>query len=371
MGITARPGRSHIPTLDGVRGVAILLVLIAHVPLKEQAHPAVRQLMHMLGYLGVDLFFVLSGFLITRILRADREENVPVRAFYARRALRIFPIYYLVLSVHAMVAPSPVLPWCAAYLSNYYLALHPTETLLGHTWSLAVEEHFYLVWPFIVHRLTAKTAWRALIVLMGLSLASSALLIVVQSPYAAALIYNGSLSRMWSLGLGALVAYRWSPVDPRWPTSVRALPLAIGLAFVGIGVVLAKNGSTWAFPLHVMGFSSISVAGILAALHYAGPLPSSAHSWRALHPKAVLTAKPLTFLGKVSYGLYLYHPFVYAAIFGGSFVAAQRLPVAAQIIAATTGAVALAALSYYALERHILKFKGRLSQPKIQMATPP
>src|SRR5882672_2186860 len=124
------------------------MVLWSHVPVAST--PGVVRLLRSAfnpGYLGVDLFFVLSGFLITRILLADRENERPLRFFLARRALRIFPIYYLLLAVLLLAKPGQYLAWCAIYLSNFHFMFDKTPNPLPHTWSLAIEEHFYLIWP--------------------------------------------------------------------------------------------------------------------------------------------------------------------------------------------------------------------------------
>ena len=161
-------GAHHIPALDGLRGVAILMVLWFHYygPIyKFCASPFDRFIVLTIntGWMGVDLFFALSGFLITGILLDAKGAPHYFRNFYARRALRIFPIYYGFLFVILIVIPrfhqySPGLAqtvrdqaWLWLYGTNIATTFFPIK-LAGflHTWSLAVEEHFYLVWPAIV-----------------------------------------------------------------------------------------------------------------------------------------------------------------------------------------------------------------------------
>ena len=137
----------YLPALDKLRGIAVLLVLFTHTPhhLKGDLGLWVQQWLAP-GYLGVDIFFALSGFLITRILLFERDRGGSILAFWKRRAVRIFPAFYLLVAVVAVVRWGPELPWVATYLSNFHrLGSFPSP--LRHTWSLAVEEHFYLVCP--------------------------------------------------------------------------------------------------------------------------------------------------------------------------------------------------------------------------------
>src|SRR5688572_4693650 len=147
----------------------------------ENAFEAVLTKVTSYGVWGVDLFFVLSGYLITGILYDTRSSERYFRSFYARRTLRIFPLYYGVLFVLFVVFPASWLEaiapgmheareaqaWLWTYLTNVYLARDGAYSLpyLSHFWSLAVEEHFYLVWPFIIYRLSRTAAMRTCVVL--------------------------------------------------------------------------------------------------------------------------------------------------------------------------------------------------------------
>src|SRR3954466_6828035 len=185
----------HIATLDGLRGVAILLVMLCHfLGLLHTGNHRLDSLLHLgfgHGWVGVNLFFVLSGFLITGILLDAKSSPRYFRNFYARRTLRIFPLYYGVLFV--CFAILPLFPgsnsadflalrsrqgWLWTYCTNIKIVLDgdwkfATPLLdLGHFWSLAVEEHFYLVWPLLVFLLPTRALVKAcigVIVVAGLA----------------------------------------------------------------------------------------------------------------------------------------------------------------------------------------------------------
>src|SRR4029077_8518462 len=183
--------RGHLPALDGMRGLAVMMVLVFHfvgqmLPTNALERAIVGVTKH--GLLGVDLFFVLSGFLITGLLYEAHDKPNYLRNFYMRRVLRIFPLYYGVLALVFFVAPlippllGPTLDylldrqaWAWLYGINVYLAGHEewSFSYLNHFWSLSVEEHFYLVWPFVVLLLAR---WPRALIAVSLAISLGAML---------------------------------------------------------------------------------------------------------------------------------------------------------------------------------------------------
>ena len=202
---------AYAPALDGVRALAVALVLYQH----WIDHPWLdRHLPISTGLVGVKLFFVLSGLLITRILLVTRfgersTLGVGLRSFYLRRALRIFPLYYGVLLVLALTsAPFRDLwPWYVTYLQNLRMVQAGHFLFASHLWTLAIEEQFYLVWPLLVFTLPARRIGPVLLMMVPLAVGWRVV-------GAALLRWNDlqvgllTLSSLDSVGLGGLLAWR-------------------------------------------------------------------------------------------------------------------------------------------------------------------
>ena len=354
------PRKDYIPELDGIRALAVLLVLWQHSPdgqlgldydlFKLRVQP---------GYLGVDIFFVLSGFLITRILLVDRERGVPLRNFLMRRLLRIFPIYYLTLLVVWLLDGwSDVLPWCFAYLSNFWLAFNPAKGPLDHTWSLAVEEHFYLVWPWIVYGLSPRLGrlvpW-VLFVPLALVWAY-----VVSESYdlrlASDYVLRGTMFRALSLSIGAAFAFSESRLRS-------SRPLCLGIASASLLAGLAGHAYYWSqvaagypdfprdlTPLAILVvYGAISSGVVLGAIGIAGTRFPVA--W-------LLRSRFLRGIGRISYALYLYHvPIIHALGAHGDPVWGMTQMQAFALAMVLTFAAATA--SYFLIERPILRLAAR------------
>ncbi len=361
--------KDHLPELDGLRAVAVILVLWSHIP-----HDALPAAMVTAGgflyhhYLGVDLFFVLSGFLITRILLVDREKDVPLRHFLARRCLRIFPIYYLLLALLAVVRYEPAIPWAAAYLGNYYIYWNQAYGLLDHTWSLCVEEHFYLVWPplaaFLAPRLSRRCLWFGFLPLAigtGIYLAWRHGTFEERN-FLVEVTASASTARFGSLACGALLAYSEAGLRAR-PWRATRIALLIGLlAYLTSQGGVQRTGAwqlvLWSgmqgdpmriLPtLRLISFPLISSCVLLLLIVWSGSRMPFAVSLRS---------KPLRFLGRISYGIYLYHYPLYYAF--GIRHPDYPAPGPLRLILALVGIVVIAWISWIAIERPLVRYAGR------------
>jgi peptidoglycan/LPS O-acetylase OafA/YrhL len=312
-------GFRNVRALDGIRGVAIILVMFHHFEgLIPPCSLVVRCLTLMLsyGWVGVDLFFALSGFLITGILLDTRNANNYFSAFYARRVLRIFPLYYsvliVILAVAAILSPRPHRVPLPADQKLYFLYLtnwlvlwkgHWGPNILGHFWSLAVEEQFYLIWPLCVWLLISQKLARAAVGACVIALLARIFWVLQTGPSQA--IVMATVTRMDALLCGALgailfrqdrnlnVLHRWSP---------RVAFSAI-LAFAAGVIWLRVTHGAWSVLVFVQtfGFTLLAVGFTALILHAAATDGAGTLLQRALRNGV------LTDFGKYSYGIYVYH----------------------------------------------------------------
>ncbi len=321
---------NHIPALDGLRGLAVLLVFFNHAQI-DIVHmtiftdrPWADQFILRIwsaGWAGVDLFFVLSGFLITRILLQAKFAPGYFRTFYARRALRIFPLYYLFLVLlmaltHWHDAPylntySGIVrhqAWFWSYLSNYPLALSRMIDAEGfpatHLWTLAIEEQFYLVWPMIVLLLGRRSLMGACagIVALALGLRVLATLDISESWSAGLSPYYFTPMKLDTLAIGAFIACL--TVEPRaLGIARRVAPITLVLALAWL-VVLGVRYHT--LPPRE---AAVSTFGFSALAFFFGSLVLLVITLRPGHVAARwLSGGTITALGRYSYAFYLFHP---------------------------------------------------------------
>jgi peptidoglycan/LPS O-acetylase OafA/YrhL len=366
----------HLPALDGLRGLAILLVLLRHFTEgAELRSKSGRWLAAALdaGWIGVDLFFVLSGFLITGILLEARRSQHYFRNFYVRRTLRIFPLYYGVLAVIFGIAPwlgwlvPEVGPeehsqaWLWAYGTNIIMSWTGSPLLkhgwlnLNHFWSLAVEEHFYLLWPLIVF---TSTRLRLATITAAAFLGAFLLRVCLSYTHNALAPYILTPCRIDTLMLGALLA-----VAVREPGGVNALVrparvvLATGVVILSGVFVLRKGLVFWDRYVLSGGFSLLAVSfGALLVL----TLAAREHSLLA----RTFASAPLRFLGRYSYGIYVFHYLLLAwfdRIFPtsllASYLGSYAFGLTAHVLLCSAVAVAIAFASWHLYEKQFLKLK--------------
>lgn len=366
---------TYSPALDGLRGIAIILVLFHHLTILAPASELDRFMIQipLIGWSGVDLFFILSGFLITGILIDARGSDRYFSSFYARRTLRIFPLYYLIVFLSLVVlprfpawhdllagsgAPREQLPYWL-YLTNFAVAARDRllHGVLDVAWSLAIEEQFYLVWAAIVWLCPAR----------------------VLGVLCAAMIVAAPLARTWALAQGA------EPIDVYVLTPYRADALAVGallawttrrgwlagqgrtalvsaaVALSGVIFVCWMDGESWWWgpAMQRAGYSLLALAsgGMLVA---ALMLPPE-HLWPRM-----LSAGWLRAFGKYSYCLYLIHlpvrRVVQTFVFSPDQFTLLATPWLGQLVfyaAATAPAFAIAWTSWRVFEGPILRLKAR------------
>lgn len=340
------PGRlamkgDRIHSLDGLRAFAITLVLLQHLH-SSKTIPFLDYLwrFELLGDIGVRVFFVISGFLITTLLHREhaRSGKIDLKAFYIRRALRIWPAYYSFLVVVAAGVLLGLQPFGlrdlvgpALFLTNYV----GSPIALGHTWSLAVEEQFYLLWPFILVALGWRRApW----LVLAFCIAAPVLRGILSVP-------DGAVQVLWTrfentgdaIGWGCLYALASERRKlPRLSTQASAVTAVVAAIALLVMSMFSALPTTW------------NVAGTVAADLTALILLHSALNAQGTFVHWLLNNRAVRTVGVLSYSLYLWQQvFVY-----GGF----KLGAPANLLAIATAAM----LSYYLIERPFLRLKDRL-----------
>lgn len=334
-GLEAFRRTSYFPSLDGLRAICILLVMFNHI---HEPGPAWIQ-----GRVGVDIFFVLSGFLITTLLARERERhgNISLAGFYTRRFFRIVPVYALVVLMYVAVAwlTHDAVRWREfkaglPYLVTFMQEYRPVSTglMLGHAWSLGIEEKFYLVWPLLLVA-PYPFRWRAMSLLLALGIGICLL------PALLARSYGG-------LFLGALLAILLARTGSEGPGFFGfGSGLSVGLS---LGVIAAGYAGMVAYGLPVLFFSA-GVTLLVGALVLRG-------SWL----RAFLEQRWMVTFGKRSYSMYLIHVlvinFVERVLVKGGWTRWYVVIPAAYLLS-FGGATVI----YYAVERPCVRYGRQLA----------
>lgn len=341
----------HLVQLDGIRGIAILLVLMAHYGIHtfRAAEPYERSV--DFGYLGVTLFFVLSGYLITRllILEENRSGTISLKRFYLRRCLRLFPALWLYLLVVAGLTWAGVLPWnpwtsflCSLfYVRNFWGQGHETD----HLWSLSLEEQFYCVWPVLFCLLPRQNRARLAWAITGIVVVFVWRTIAERYSLAGiAAIFSRTDFRFDSPLFGCALAL----VEALYPESLSILNRTIvRRAIFGLGSILIWYLWTSIDP-SPLRWVEFTLFAALSAVFVGSQLGSPRHGRRRL-----LSWRPLAGLGTISYGVYLWHQ-----IFFGP--PNENLGVLRSFPWNIFATFVAAGLSYFLLERPLLRLKDRL-----------
>lgn len=349
------PRSTYLPAIDGLRAFAVGAVLLFHAD-------------HMSGgFLGVDTFFVLSGFLITRqmLQEVDKTGRVSLRAFWSRRARRLLPALLLLLAVVTLVGAEWGLaqerlairdetPWALGFVLNWHHIAASTDywtslsspSPLTHLWSLAVEEQFYLVWPLVVVLLIWRRSNRERSVLIGSFVGAAlsfGLMAIVYSPTSSTRAYEGTDTRIGALLVGAMCAT--VIVTDRADAVVSRLGRYTSLAVLAPTAVLAwmwlrvDGRDSWLYHGGFLLHAALVAAVLLGVSSMAGT------NWL----QGLLRQRPLRWMGQLSYGLYLWHWPIYVAL-SPARTDLSRWPLTALRLGVTFVA---ATISFYAIERPI------------------
>ena len=347
----------RVPALDGIRGIAVLLVVWSHIGrinvISASYKPAG-------GFLGVDAFFVLSGFLITALLLREQTKRGRFRfgAFYRRRALRLFPVIVAFLVAHYVFSQALHLSASKEhssalavlfYYMNWKAAWAPPIALaIGHLWSLAVEEQFYLFWPIVVAVLGVRARTRTVVLVIGGAIMFVAVRrgIMWQHGTSPGRLIIGTDTRADTLLVGALLAHLWVRGRvPRRGVVVAAWASAVFL----IACVLRCNPDS---PFLYLGGFTVIAAAVAVML-----LAILDTDWSGIRFFAL---RPMRAVGRVSYGLYVWHPLVFVWVWWYT----RHWNALARLTAVTATTVLVTYASWKLIEQPFLRWKDRLEHPE-------
>ena len=308
--------QTYMPQLDTLRFFAVLGVMVSHFWIPKGLPWLFADM--DLGWLGVKLFFVLSGFLITGILLDGRQAiettrltpSYFIRQFYIRRFLRIFPIYYLVITIAFIInieLSRELLGWLVSYTSNIYITIHNIWIgYFSHFWSLAVEEQFYLLWPCVIMFLPRK--WIPYFILLTICIAPVYRFWAYQTYRFEISPFNFkaatfTLANLDSLGMGALLAYSW-----RTKFTMETIQKRLTSLVLPIGIML-YIATLVLYHYHIKPSTFFTLNDFSASLIFTWLISKAGQGFNGIAAK-FMTIPLFIYLGKISYGIYIYHYFM-------------------------------------------------------------
>jgi peptidoglycan/LPS O-acetylase OafA/YrhL len=346
--------KSYMKQLDGLRAFAVIFTMVTHFTLSREGLLALIPW----GWMGVRLFFVLSGFLITGILLRTRPEEGragALRIFYCRRFLRIFPIYYATVFLTTLVNIRPMRQtffWHLLYLSNIYGAyLQPAASPSSHFWSLAVEEQFYLIWPCLMFFLPRRWLLKAMIAAVAIGPATRLIGTLIHLEPSGI----GPLAFFDTLGMGAILAYLWEYGSADAVRKLSRVSLWIGLPLTVLLFTAYSEKAQW---LGMQWLTFPVLFDLALAFLFTWLVSAAAQSIRG--PAGwLLEWKPVNYLGRISYGVYVLHAFMPVVLFyvlkWTHFPLSNHGLVRFLVLAAMS--IAAAAFSWHFLESPINRLK--------------
>ena len=353
--------------LDGIRAIAAILVMFLHFfeLTPDMGNKIVNTLKHLaaFGQTGVTLFFVLSGFLITRILLSTKKNTNYFKNFYIRRSLRIFPLYYMYLIIvfiivpfftHSLVPPKD--SWYYwIYLQNFAITFNWPHSEPTHFWSLAVEEHFYLFWPVLIYYLNVKRIIQAIAIIIIFSLICRILLL--NHGYE---VFYFTFTNMDALAIGSVLAILEirNKLNNRNAGFYFFMFLALFIPAVFLGIFISGQ------KLYIAQLLKLPVIAVSYFFLIIYVIKCSKNNIL----KRILSARPLAYLGKISYGLYVFHPICFV-ICMGLFKSGN---IVLNFIFEFGSAIIIASISFYGYESFFLRFKNyfQYSDTKVQTRDP-
>lgn len=367
---------NRVREFDGLRGIAVLLVIAFHLFKRAvyfTEHPILIAITNItsVGWVGVDIFFTLSGFLITAILLKAKNGEHYFKNFYIRRVLRIFPLYYVAIGVVLLFAPKvepeftqnlgKMLPLMLLYQQNWaplIKGLYITQ-YLGITWSLAIEEQFYLIWPFIVYKLTREQLIKVSIgyIIFSIIVRILGTALWTDLDQVSLFFYHSTFARFEEIIFGGLLAIFMTydgaqQMVYRFSMSVFILFFSIFVALCLLSLPGLPNPGYSSIPLMLGGYTSIALFSVgLIGIFITHPPQSLL--------RRVFQNPILTFFGKYSYSMYLFHMTVVLILLDVYWHTGMRgwKPYVLYIVSSYLVTTLVAWLTWNLLEKHVLRLK--------------